>query len=157
MEKGEYSIEKYSGIYKDQVRELIGTTLADISVIDRSTLPIDDEDLDRIDEVYSGKGGFWIAVRDGVVQGTVAVRDLGENEARLRRMFVRKDLHGTGLGQQLLDLALAHAREQEFTKVTLNTHEQMQRAHRFYERNGFKKVGKETDKFYYELSLKPTV
>ncbi len=155
MKERPISILPYSPAFKDEVRDVIGKTLVDISVIDASVLPIDDPDLEKIEEIYFGKGRFWVALEDGRVIGTVAIRDLGEQVATLNRMFVKVDHHGSGVGQRLFDEAMGFAQEQGFTKVVLNTHELMGRAHRFYERNGFVRVSKQGDKFHYEKIITP--
>lgn len=147
-------IREYSEKYKDKIREVIGKTLADISVIDHSSLPIDDKDLNNIKEIYSGKGRFWIAFDSNKVIGTVAIKDLGKNIAKLKRMFVLIDYHGSGIGQKLLDHAINFAKNQSFTKIILNTHRLMGRAHQFYEKNNFIKKDKKGTKFYrYERVL----
>jgi len=153
MDDHNFKIEEYSDEYKEQIKNVIGKTLADISVIDRKNLPINDKDLDKIKNIYFGKGRFWVAVKDSKVIGTVAIRDLGGNIAKLNRMFVLIEIHGNGTGQKLLDHALSFAKRQGFIKIILNTHEFMHRAHRFYEKNGFKKVSKTGDKYNYEKPL----
>jgi len=142
-------IEEYSDTYKSQVRDVIGKTLANVSVIDPKSLPIDDEDLNEIEKVYSGKGKFWVALKDKKVIGTVAIRDLKSGEAKLNRMFVLIEHHGDGTGQKLLNYALDFAKKQGFKKIILNTHILMRRAHRFYEKNGFIRVNKTGDKYNY--------
>jgi N-acetylglutamate synthase-like GNAT family acetyltransferase len=100
----------------------------------------DQPDLRRIPDVYQrGRGNFWVA-RDGdAVVGTIALIDYGAGGA-LRKMFVRADQRGTGLGQALLDRLLAHAREREIRRIVLGTLAQMHAAHRFYQRNGFERI-----------------
>lgn len=147
-------IEKYSDTYKNQVRDVIGKSLADVSVIDPKSLPIDDEDLNEIEKVYSGKGKFWVALKNKKIIGTVAIRDLKNGVAKLNRMFVLIEYHGDGTGQKLLNHALDFAKRQGFTKIILNTHELMHRAHRFYEKNGFIRTGKTGNKYNYEKVIK---
>lgn len=146
-------IKEYSEEYKDQIRNLIGKTLADISVVDRKSLPIDDKDLNMIKKIYSGKGKSWVALDNNNVIGTVAIRDMGNQTAKLNRMFVLIEYHGSGVGQKLLNHAVSFAKKQGFTKMVLNTHELMHRAHRFYEKNNFVRKGKVGDKFFYEKKL----
>lgn len=86
--------------------------------------------------------------------GTVAIRDFGDDIAKLKRMFVDHDYHGKGVGQKLLDHALDFAKVQGFREVILNTHPLMKRAHRFYEKNGFVKVGDDTFPVHYRRMLK---
>ncbi len=153
MKKSDFIIKEYSETYRDKVIEVIGNTLADISVISKKNLPIDDEDLRKINEIYSGKGKFWIALNNNQVVGTVAIRDMGNQTAKLNRMFVLVEYHGSGIGQKLLDHAIVFAKKQGFTKIILNTHELMYRAHKFYEKNQFIKIGKNEKKYFYERSL----
>lgn len=154
MNDNAFDIEEYSEKYKSQVIDVIGRTLSDISVINKKDLPLDDEDLQKIPKIYSNKGRFWVAIKEGQVIGTIGVKDMGNKTAKLKRMFVLVDHHGTGVGQKLLDHAIDFARSQGYKKIILNTHTLMKRAHKFYEKNNFVKKDKKGDKFYrYEIKL----
>lgn len=148
-------ITEYKDSYKDQVIQLVGGCLVDQEVIKETDLPIDDKDLHNIPEEYKGKSRFWVAIDTGKVVGTVGIKDRGEHIAKLRRMFVQKEYRGTGLGQKLLDTALTFAKKAGYTKIKLNTHANMKRAHRFYEKNTFIRVGKKCGecKIIYEREL----
>ncbi len=148
-----YIIVEFQPKYKNQVIDLIGETLKELRVIPNTNEPLDDEDLFKIPEIYSGRGKFWIALVNNQLIGTVAIRDMGNNQAKLNRMFVLSKYHGKKVGQDLLDTALNFARKQKFKEVTLNTHLLMKRAHHFYEKNGFQKIKEEADKFHYQLAL----
>lgn len=154
MNGNSFDIEEYSKKYKNQVIDVIGRTLSDISVISKKDLPLDDDDLQKIPKIYTKKGRFWVAVKNGQVIGTVGVKDMGDKTAKLKRMFVLVGHHGTGVGQKLLDHAIDFARSQGYKKIILNTHMLMKRAHKFYEKNNFVKKDKKGDKFYrYEREL----
>lgn len=148
-------VSEYKDLYKDQVINLVGACLLDQEVIAECDLPIDDNDLQKIPEVYSGKSRFWIALDGNRVVGTVGILNREEKTAKLRRMFVQKEYRGTGLGQKLLDTALAFAKEVGHAKITLNTHTNMKRAHHFYEKNRFILVGEKGSvcKIVYEREL----
>ncbi|MCX6730764.1 MAG: GNAT family N-acetyltransferase [Candidatus Roizmanbacteria bacterium] len=151
----EIKVAMYKASYKDQVGRLVGECLVDQEVIKESDLPIDDDDLQKIPEVYTGNSRFWIALDCDKVVGTVGILDRGENTAKLRRMFVQKEYRGTGLGQKLLDTALCFAKEAGYIRVRLNTHTNMKRAHHFYEKNKFILIGEKGSgcKICYERSL----
>ena len=102
-------------------------------------ITLDDQpDLLRIPEVYqSGRGGFWVALADRDVVGTIGLVDFGGGGA-LRKMFLRADQRGNGLAQRLLDMLLAHARAEGIAQIVLGTTSQMRAAQRFYEKNGFR-------------------
>ena len=124
----------------------------------------DQPDLARIPEVYqSGRGGFWVGLAEGRVAGTLGLIDFGSGGA-LRKMFLQKDQRGGGLAQALLDTALDRARIQGLAGLWLGTLPHMAAAHRFYERNGFRRIGPEAlpgdfprmpvDTVFYTLDLR---
>lgn len=138
---------------KDEVIRVIDRLLKELGVIPESEELIDDDDLFKIGEIYSGRGRFWVAKIDGKVVGTVAIREMNESEAVLNRMFVLSEYHGSGIGQSLFDRALEFVKDQGYKKVRLTTHVLMNRAHRFYEKNGFKRVRQDGDLYCYEMGV----
>lgn len=72
--------------------------------------------------------------------GTVGATADG-SEGHLRGMAVRPQWAGSGAAQQLLDAVEAELRSRGCTRVTLDTTEPLQRAMRFYERNGYRRTG----------------
>jgi GNAT superfamily N-acetyltransferase len=83
---------------------------------------------------------LWIAEDDGRVVGSAALRDLGNGVVELKRMYVRPEARGRGLGKELLGLALDWARTQGQHTVRLDTSERMLAAQRLYEAHGFMRV-----------------
>lgn len=96
-----------------------------------------DSDLDDPAATYSA---LWIALDGDAVVGSVALRDLGDGAVELKRMYLRSDQRGRGLGKQLLELALDWARANKMRVVRLDTSERMVAAQRLYEANGFERV-----------------
>jgi N-acetylglutamate synthase-like GNAT family acetyltransferase len=146
-------IVEFNEGHRDQVIKVIDTVLKNLEVIPASDELIDDEDLYKIPEVYKGRGRFWVALEQGRVIGTVAIREIDSNVAKLNRMFVLMEYHGTGAGQTLLNKALDFARQQGYKEVILNTHLLMKRAHHFYEKNGFVKIREDDEEYHYKLIL----
>jgi hypothetical protein len=55
----------------------------------------DQPDLLAITDFYqTGTGGFWVAKAAGRVVGTIGLKDIGNREAALRKMFVATDYRG---------------------------------------------------------------
>ena len=55
----------------------------------------DQPDLLAITDFYqTGTGGFWVAKADGRVVGTIGLKDIGNREAALRKMFVATGYRG---------------------------------------------------------------
>jgi GNAT superfamily N-acetyltransferase len=84
---------------------------------------------------------------DGDVVGTVAYQLVKPGEAHVRGMAVLPGWQGAGAAQSLLDNVEAAARALGCHRLTLDTTEPLERAIRFYERNGFRPSGRVTDFF----------
>jgi N-acetylglutamate synthase-like GNAT family acetyltransferase len=103
----------------------------------------DQPDLAAIPDFYQqGKGGFWVAEKDGVIVGTISLKDIGNDEAALRKMFVAAEVRGRefGVAARLLDRLMAHAAEAGLKVILLGTTDKFLAAHRFYEKNGFAEI-----------------
>lgn len=149
----DFRIDEYEESDMEGVIGVIDTTLRDIGVIPKTVERIDDDDLFKIPEVYSGRGRFWVAKVGKKIIGTVAVKEVDEQTVVLNRMFVLVKYHGSGVGQKLFDMAIGFAKKQSFKKMVLDTDKAMSRAHRFYEKNGFVRVGESGSKYLYEMVL----
>lgn len=105
----------------------------------------DQPDLAVIPDFYqTGKGGFWVAEKDGVIVGTIGLKDIGNDQATLRKMFVAAEARGRehGTAARLLERLFAHAAEAGLSEIFLGTTEKFLAAHRFYEKHGFLQVEK---------------
>jgi N-acetylglutamate synthase-like GNAT family acetyltransferase len=103
----------------------------------------DQPDLSDIPCFYqSGKGQFWVAVTDGRIVGTISLKEIGNDVAALRKMFVAADMRGRefGVAAGLLTTLIDHAEKKGLSTVLLGTTESFLAAHRFYERNGFSEI-----------------
>lgn len=110
-------------------------------------IPIDlsrQPDLMDIPNFYQkGEGNFWVAIVDGKVVGTIALLDIGNKAAALRKMFVKAEYRGAwGVGQKLLGILLAWVQQKGLEAVYLGTTEKFLAAQRFYEKNGFEAIDK---------------
>lgn len=100
-------------------------------------------DLHDIPQFYQrGTGDFWVARYEGKVVGTLGLKDIGNAQTALRKMFVSAPFRGReyGVATLLLNTLLHHAREKNVKDIFLGTTDKFLAAHRFYEKNGFKEV-----------------
>jgi molybdopterin-guanine dinucleotide biosynthesis protein A/N-acetylglutamate synthase-like GNAT family acetyltransferase len=96
-----------------------------------------DPDLAEPSAVYEA---LWVALVDDGVVGSVALRRLGPRQVQLKRMYLRGQFRGRGVGRKLLQMALAWSREHRIERISLDTTEQMEAARHLYETNGFVRV-----------------
>jgi putative acetyltransferase len=107
----------------------------------------DQPDLFIIDDFYRKNGGeFWLAVSENKVVGSIALIRIGNKSGVIRKMFVAKDFRGkeSGIAQRLFDHMLNYCTQKEVTTLYLGTVSQLAAALRFYERNGFMTISKES-------------
>jgi molybdopterin-guanine dinucleotide biosynthesis protein A/GNAT superfamily N-acetyltransferase len=82
----------------------------------------------------------WVAtLRDDVV-GSIALRRVAGREVELKRMYLRQELRGRGVGKRLLQMAFTWAREHKVERITLDTTDEMKAARHLYESHGFVRV-----------------
>jgi ribosomal protein S18 acetylase RimI-like enzyme len=67
-----------------------------------------------------------------------------EGDLELRRIYLFSRFHGDGVGQRMIDTAIAGARAQQAKRLLLGVHPGNVRALAFYKRNGFVKIGGRT-------------
>ncbi len=115
-------------------RALVSATLAEFGFTADPEL---DPDLDDPAAVYEA---VWVAVRGDRVAGSVALRRVGPHSVQLKRMYLRAEERGRGVGRRLLDMALLWAREHRIGTISLDTTERMEAALRLYEQYGFVRV-----------------
>jgi N-acetylglutamate synthase-like GNAT family acetyltransferase len=91
-----------------------------------------------------GTGGFWVAESGGSIVGTIALLDIGNRQAALRKMFVSQSHRGAehGVARQLLATLLDWSRLQGVDEIYLGTTGAFLAAHRFYEKNGFAELAR---------------
>lgn len=138
------AIQPFDPAHQDAVATLITT-------IQRGEfgIPItlaDQPDLQDIPGFYRrGAGNFWVALKGGQVVGSVALVDIGDRRAALRKMFVHRDHRGgkPGIAAELLNNLLAWARAQGLAEIYLGTTDKFLSAHRFYAKNGFDEIAPE--------------
>lgn len=97
-----------------------------------------EQDLSELAARYgSTRAGFWVAVQDGAVVGTVAIRPKDDATCELKRLYLRPGLRGSGVGQLLYEHAEKFARAAGYARIWLDSSRRFANAHRLYARNGF--------------------
>lgn len=98
-------------------------------------------------EILSGRSGNGVLVaenEDGVVVGWLHVSGMYFLEsaafAEVLGLIVDKEHRGQGIGKQLLDGAVRWAAEHGYDKLRVRSNLIREDAHRFYEREGFRRV-----------------
>lgn len=89
------------------------------------------------DEVSGDRGAFFLARLDGEPVGCGAVRILDEGRAEVKRMYVRPEARGAGVGRAILERLEREARERGATELVLEMGDNQPDARALYESFGF--------------------
>ena len=102
--------------------------------------------LDITNFYHAGGGGFWGAFINEELVGTIALVKFDHNAAAIRKMFVKKEFRGKehGIAQKLLDTLIHYCKENGIDDLYLGTVSVLEAALRFYERNHFVRIEKES-------------
>jgi len=98
-----------------------------------------DLDIKDIESSYSKRGGVFFVLEDedGSIIGAYGLYRLDGQTCELRKMYLRKEYRGRGLGKMLLEDALSRARKLGLTRVVLETASVLKEAIALYKSYGF--------------------
>lgn len=117
---------------------------ADSLNIDLEFQDFESEIADLPGEYAPPRGQLLLATVDGAVAGCCALRPIDDcdyaNAAEMKRLYVRKEFRGLGLGRQLTEAILDSARLAGYDHVLLDTLDDMESARALYTDLGFEHI-----------------
>lgn len=138
------AIESFEERDRDEVVQLVLRCQNDGS---RPYVDVSDQpDLLRIRDAYMLNGGnFWVARENGKVVGSIGLMKYESGLGILKKFFVHEAYRGAPhhLGQRLHGVLLDFAQEQGIKMLILDTPKNTERAHRFYEKAGYRQIQQE--------------
>jgi putative acetyltransferase len=119
------------------IKRILKTTLAEYNI----NLPENYSfaDFENLEEDYLKSGGeFMVLLREQKIIGFFALRPSGNNQIELKRLYLKADERGRGLGRHLLNMALKIAKESGYVRIHLETTSKFIEAVALYRKFGFK-------------------
>jgi diamine N-acetyltransferase len=108
--------------------------------IEQITVELDDsKSIFLIGEIEEKPAGYAKLIVDTIEPGITA-----ERPVELSRLYSHQEYLGKGVGQNLMDACFERARKDGRDVMWLGVWEHNPRAQRFYEKNGFRVVGRHT-------------
>ena len=134
-------IRRFQPSDSKEVIDLITSVMRTEFPDDQKVFPVDD--LKEITHHYGNKGEqFFVAVEDDKIVGTVGVKREDERSALLRRIFVKPEFRGRGIGSGLVMQAISFCRENGYELIVFKSTSRMQRAIQLCQRSGFSEKAK---------------
>ena len=97
-----------------------------------------EQELKSLPGRYALPGGrLYIAREDGKAAGCVALRPLDGGNCEMKRLYVRPEFRGTGMGEALVRRIIQDAAAIGYRRMVLDTLITMQPAIRLYQKLGF--------------------
>ena len=129
--------------HKDDLRTLLTAYLEEGAIslaevgLEEDVPAVVASDLAHPEQFNPPQGRMLLAVEGHVVQGCGALRTIAPGVAEIKRMYLRPEVRGRGLGRQMLDGLIATARDGGCHEVRLDTGWFMTDAQRMYRAAGF--------------------
>ncbi len=98
-----------------------------------------DEELAGLPGKYTPpEGRLYLVLDDGNYAGCIGLRKFEEGICEMKRLYVRPEFRGTGIGDALIQKVILEAKEIGYVTMRLDTiKERMQKAVSLYEKHGF--------------------
>jgi len=100
---------------------------------------ITDKDIGDIQRNYIDSKGYFAILEDkSSVIGSYGILKLSDDVCELRKMYLKREYQGTGLGKLMMEDALIKAKALGFKKMVLETNSVLKEAIGLYRKYGFK-------------------
>jgi len=119
-----------------------------------------DKEMDTLQEMYNNpNGGLFVAYKNNKPVGVAGLRRFSDKECEVKRMFVKPNNRGFGIGKLLLTECVKLSIKLNYEVIKLDTDDYMKSAIKLYTDNGFVEIPAyrynphETAR-YFELNLR---
>jgi ribosomal protein S18 acetylase RimI-like enzyme len=100
-----------------------------------------EKELENLPGEYAAPSGRLIlAFEDDAIAGCVALRKLSDGACEMKRLYVKPEFRGAGIGRRLAEAVLREARTIGYTKMYLDTLASMKEAGGLYQSLGFEET-----------------
>ncbi len=119
-----------------------------------------EKEMSTLDITYGNPdGGIFLAYLNNAPVGVAGIKRFTDTECELKRMFIRVNGRGLGIGKLLLNECISLAEKLEYKVIKLDTMNYMKPAIKIYTDAGFNEIpayrfNPNKEALYFELTLK---
>lgn len=99
-----------------------------------------EDDMANLEKFSPPEGRIVLAFISGRIVGLGCLKPLKPGVGEIKRMYLRPEARGAGLGRAVLNALLAHAESARYTQVWLDSAGFMESAHSLYRSAGFSDI-----------------
>jgi GNAT superfamily N-acetyltransferase len=129
---------------RPEAREALTHYLAEI-VRRGAVRSVPADEVDNVDDYLPPGGRFLIVSRGETVIGCSALRTIRPGTGELRRLWIRPEARGAGIGSRLIDAVVDQSRALGHTRLLLDTNGVLIEALGLYAKHGFEPIERYND------------
>lgn len=99
-----------------------------------------EDDMNQLDIYFPPDGRLILGFEESKPAGLGCLKKLRDGVGEIKRMYVRPEFRGRGLGRGILEALLSGARDIGYSKVRLDSARFMEAAHSLYRSSGFQEI-----------------
>ena len=99
-----------------------------------------EDDMEELDIFFPPDGRLLLATEESRAAGIACLKRLRKDIGEIKRMYVRPEFRGKGIGRALLEALVAEAKEIGYPTVRLDSARFMKAAHTLYRSAGFREI-----------------
>ena len=99
-----------------------------------------ERDMDNLEVFLPPHGRLLRAIDGNITVGITCMRRIRQDIGEIKRMYVRPEFHGRGIGRSLLDALILEARKIGYPTLRLDSTRFMKIAHALYRSAGFHEI-----------------
>ena len=146
--------------YKKEYTEKINKMTHEILVKEYGFDNFSEGILNSSQEEFLEEGNkLWLAIEEGEIIATMGILKIDDKNALLKRVYAKQEYRGQGISQKMLSQCIEYAILNLYQYIHLETYQRLERAIKFYQKNGFEEYDGEYEKeqgeeIRYTLDLK---
>lgn len=99
-----------------------------------------EDNLNELGVYFPPDGRLILAFEESKPAGLGCLKKVCNSTGEIKRMYIRSEFRGRGLGRRVLEALLSEARDIGYSKVRLDSARFMEAAHALYRSSGFKEI-----------------